>query len=129
MPGSSLFFKFIFLLTFLWHGSAQSHSLPFSTHSTRLTIWNGADYFPFLEKGINLGVAVPGTFPSELLVIRMHVRNRALYIQQSLSAARQSNTNNSNLGLRDWAQGLYLVRIQADVVTIYSKLVIQKPQT
>jgi len=70
MHKSSLFLKLIFLLTFLWHGSAQSQSLPFSTNSTHLTIWNGAAYVPFVVKGINLGVAIPGTFPGELLVTR-----------------------------------------------------------
>src|SRR6056297_2060024 len=39
---------------------------PFSTNTTHLTIWNGSEYVPFFMKGINLGVAVPGTFPGEL---------------------------------------------------------------
>lgn len=39
---------------------------PFSTNNTSLTIWNGSGYVPFFIKGINLGVAVPGTFPGEM---------------------------------------------------------------
>ncbi len=39
---------------------------PFSTNTTHLTIWNGSEYVPFFMKGINLGIAVPGTFPGEL---------------------------------------------------------------
>lgn len=40
--------------------------VPFSTDSTHLTIWNGTEYVPFFMKGINLGIAVPGTFPGQL---------------------------------------------------------------
>jgi len=70
MHRSQLFLKLIFLLTFLWPQTGQTQTLPFSTNATHLTIWNGAAYVPFVVKGINLGVAVPGTFPGELLVGR-----------------------------------------------------------
>lgn len=43
---------------------------PFSTDSTHLTIWNGTEYVPFFMKGVNLGIAVPGTFPGELAAKR-----------------------------------------------------------
>ncbi|MFT3738652.1 MAG: T9SS type A sorting domain-containing protein [Breznakibacter sp.] len=41
---------------------------PFSTDTQSLTAWNGQQYAPITLKGINMGVAVPGTFPSELNV-------------------------------------------------------------
>jgi len=41
-------------------------TFPYSTNSDNLTIWNGKSYSPITIKGINLGVATPGTFPSEL---------------------------------------------------------------
>ncbi|MFO7938712.1 MAG: Ig-like domain-containing protein [Bacteroidales bacterium] len=45
-------------------------SIPFSTNTTQLTIWNGTEYVPFFLKGMNLGVAVPGTFPGQLAATR-----------------------------------------------------------
>lgn len=48
----------------------QSAKYPFATDSTSLTIWNGSEYIPFFIKGINLGVAVPGTFPGEMAATR-----------------------------------------------------------
>lgn len=48
----------------------SNDSVPFSTDSVSLTIWNGTSYEPFFVKGTNLGVAIPGTFPSELLATR-----------------------------------------------------------
>jgi len=59
-----------FLLPFLFSQNTSAEGLPFSTNSSHLTIWNGAAYVPFVVKGINLGVAIPGTFPGELLVTR-----------------------------------------------------------
>lgn len=41
---------------------------PFSTTSQHLTAWDGNQYVPITIKGINMGVAFPGTFPSELNV-------------------------------------------------------------
>lgn len=46
--------------------SANTQKIPFSTDDTHLTIWNGTEYIPFFMKGVNLGIAVPGTFPGEL---------------------------------------------------------------
>ena len=40
--------------------------LPFIANSTMLTVWDGTEYKPFFIKGMNLGVAVPGTSPGEL---------------------------------------------------------------
>ena len=49
-----------------WSQSFYDHPIPFSTNSTNITIWNGTDYVPVFLKGMNLGIAVPGTFPGEL---------------------------------------------------------------
>ncbi|PWD97927.1 T9SS type A sorting domain-containing protein [Marinilabilia rubra] len=61
-------------LTILTQISAVSikaeNPVPFSTDSSHLTIWNGNEYVPFFLKGMNLGVAVPGTFPGQLAATR-----------------------------------------------------------
>jgi hypothetical protein len=44
--------------------------IPFSTDSTNITIWNGQSYEPFFLKGVNFGIAKPGTYPGELLATR-----------------------------------------------------------
>jgi len=44
--------------------------IPFSVDTTQLTIWNGKDYVPFFIKGVNLGIAKPGTYPGELEATR-----------------------------------------------------------
>lgn len=44
----------------------DTNPYPFSTDKTHLTIWNGSEYVPFFIKGVNLGIAVPGTFPGEM---------------------------------------------------------------
>jgi hypothetical protein len=67
------FIKIAILTAVIWSVSptAQAYSsnpFPFSTNSEALTVWNGASYSPITIKGINLGVAIPGTFPSELNV-------------------------------------------------------------
>jgi len=45
-------------------------SVPYSTNSKHLSIWNGKQYVPFFIKGTNLGVSIPGTFPGELAATR-----------------------------------------------------------
>ena len=45
-------------------------NLPFSTSETHLTVWNGEQYVPFFAKGVNVGVAVPGTHPGQLAATR-----------------------------------------------------------
>jgi len=60
---------FICLLASINFVNAQSfddNPYPFSTNPEQLTIWNGSEYLPFFLKGINLGIATPGTFPGEL---------------------------------------------------------------
>ncbi|WP_439882627.1 T9SS type A sorting domain-containing protein [Pontibacter sp. MBLB2868] len=47
-----------------------SAPVPFSTNSTNLTVWNGEQYVPLFIKGVNMGIAVPGTFPGELAASR-----------------------------------------------------------
>jgi hypothetical protein len=62
------FYAFLFFSISAPAGFAQP--LPYSTNSTNLTVWNGTEYIPFFMKGVNLGVAVPGTFPGELAATR-----------------------------------------------------------
>jgi hypothetical protein len=46
--------------------TTDQQNIPFSTDSTHITVWNGESYHPLFIKGINLGVAVPGTFPGQM---------------------------------------------------------------
>lgn len=61
-----LYFFFLFLVFNQTIRATSTESIPFSTDTTHLTIWNGTNYIPFFIKGINMGVAVPGTFPGEM---------------------------------------------------------------
>lgn len=54
----------------LAQAAPPANRIPFSTNTSHLTIWNGNEFVPFFLKGINLGVAVPGTFPGELAATR-----------------------------------------------------------
>lgn len=57
------------MLLFPFNSHAQlsiDSPVPFSTDSTHITVWNGEGYSPLFIKGVNLGVAVPGTFAGEL---------------------------------------------------------------
>jgi hypothetical protein len=60
----------LFLILFQAAGltlkSQPTGNIPFSTNTENLTIWNGSEYVPFFIKGVNLGVAIPGTFPGEM---------------------------------------------------------------
>lgn len=47
-----------------------SQNIPYSTNNSYLTIYNGTEYIPIFIKGINLGVAKPGTFPGEMAASR-----------------------------------------------------------
>lgn len=44
--------------------------LPFKAAGDRLAVWDGSRHVPMFVKGINLGVAVPGTFAGELAATR-----------------------------------------------------------
>src|SRR5262245_50762101 len=44
--------------------------LPFKTLGNHLAVWDGAKHVPLFIKGVNLGVAVPGTFAGELAATR-----------------------------------------------------------
>src|SRR5690606_20196359 len=80
--------KYIFrvILLTLWFvtsSSGQSHAQSsfnnqqqflYSVDETHLTVWNGEDYAPLFIKGINLGVAVPGTFAGDLAATREQYR-------------------------------------------------------
>ncbi|MGM0531293.1 MAG: Ig-like domain-containing protein [Bacteroidota bacterium] len=48
--------------------------VPFSVNKTHLTIWDGCDYVPIFVKGMNLGVAVPGTYAGQLAASREQYR-------------------------------------------------------
>ncbi len=72
---SRQFFHLILLTAILFlfkaelsDGQNSSHQqpFPFSVDETHITVWNGDYYSPLFIKGVNLGVAVPGTFPGEL---------------------------------------------------------------
>jgi len=57
----------VLLLAFLLIRTIDaSDEIPFSTNSDFLTVWNGSEYVPIFIKGINLGIAIPGTFPGEM---------------------------------------------------------------
>lgn len=70
--------RFALCITFLvvsFSVSAQQqlntdNSIPYSTDATHLTVWNGEKYVPLFIKGINMGIAKPGTFPGELAASR-----------------------------------------------------------
>ena len=74
----------IFITFILFTPSLQAQNLPdscnanpkapFSVNKTHLTIWNGCDYVPIFVKGMNLGVAVPGTFAGQLAASREQYR-------------------------------------------------------
>ncbi len=53
-------------LTLGINGSIYSQKPLYSTNKTHLTVWNGTEYIPFFLKGVNLGIAIPGTFPGSL---------------------------------------------------------------
>lgn len=70
LPFKIVIFLILFLITSPLLKSQSLSKIPFSTNTENLTIWNGTEYIPFFIKGINLGVAVPGTFPGELAATR-----------------------------------------------------------
>lgn len=47
-----------------------SFPVPFAARGDHLAVWDGTTYQPMFVKGINLGVAVPGTQPGELAATR-----------------------------------------------------------
>ncbi len=51
--------------------STEETPFPFSVDDSNITLWNGNEYVPLFIKGINLGIAVPGTFPGELRASRV----------------------------------------------------------
>jgi len=57
---------FLFIYFVIFPYLSQCQQFPYSTNKDYLTIWNGREYVPFFMKGINLGIAIPGTFPGEL---------------------------------------------------------------
>lgn len=57
---------FTLSIFFISANSQKKENVPFSVDSIQLTIWNGKSYIPFFMKGVNLGIAKPGTNPGEL---------------------------------------------------------------
>jgi len=47
---------------------------PFSIENEQFAIWNGREYIPVFMKGINMGIAVPGTQPGQLAASRVDYR-------------------------------------------------------
>jgi hypothetical protein len=78
-----LFIVFLLLNLLVLSKAQQAAKYPFSTDSTHLTIWNGSEYVPFFIKGINLGIAVPGTFPGEMAATRNDYSRWLSQIQQA----------------------------------------------
>lgn len=70
MPKPFIFAFYLFITSIISLSDAVAQQLPYSTNSTHLTVWNGTEYIPFFIKGMNMGVAVPGTFPGELAATR-----------------------------------------------------------
>lgn len=54
------------LITCMVYTGIVAEDMPFSVNNDYLTVWNGETYEPFFIKGINLGVARPGTYPGEM---------------------------------------------------------------
>ncbi|HEY6913586.1 MAG TPA: Ig-like domain-containing protein, partial [Paludibacter sp.] len=62
---------FSILVSFIDVSAQQGNAaVPFSTDTTQLTIWNGKTYIPFFIKGVNMGIAKPGTQPGDLEATR-----------------------------------------------------------
>ncbi len=66
IPNKLLYIAISFCLFTSSVYASLKETCPFSVNSTNLTVWNGEEYIPINIKGINLGVALPGKFPSEL---------------------------------------------------------------
>jgi hypothetical protein len=64
------FFLFAFSAKLHSQACISNDTLPFKTDSVHFLTWNGEKYVPFFIKGVNLGIAVPGTFPGELKATR-----------------------------------------------------------
>lgn len=69
-PRIFLSLSFVLSFIFVQANCTPEDSVPFSTNSTHLTLWNGQEYEPLFLKGMNLGVSLPGKFPGQLEVSR-----------------------------------------------------------
>lgn len=84
------YFRLFFLLPLFALGYTNSlaqcnpnDSVPFSTDSTHLTVWNGNKYVPFFVKGVNLGASIPGKFPGELDVSKQQYINWIIQMREA----------------------------------------------
>jgi hypothetical protein len=62
-------------LVFAFAACSEEHDapdvpLPFAVKGDRLAVWDGSEHRPLFVKGMNLGVAVPGTLAGELAATR-----------------------------------------------------------
>ncbi|MGQ1947035.1 Ig-like domain-containing protein [Geofilum sp. OHC36d9] len=70
MPKPFIIAFYVFIISIISLSDTFGQKLPYATNSTHLTVWNGTEYIPIFIKGMNMGVAVPGTFPGELAATR-----------------------------------------------------------
>ncbi len=72
LPGTPIILLLLFshFSTSASTDSCPKDTIPFSTSENYFTIWNGEQYQPFVLKGVNLGVALPGTQPSQMAATR-----------------------------------------------------------
>ncbi len=68
LPSIFLFFARLHLTIAQVEITDRAFQVPFSVDETHITVWNGEQYVPLFIKGVNMGVAIPGTFPGQLLV-------------------------------------------------------------
>ena len=78
-----LFFGFNIVIGAFIHSEISAQQFPFATDSTHLTVWNGERYTPLFIKGVNLGIAKPGTFPGELLADEQDYLRWFSYIREA----------------------------------------------
>lgn len=68
---------------FLLATSSAQQIKPYSTDTSQLTVWNGTAYVPFFIKGVNLGIALPGSFPGELVASKQDYLRWFSYIKDA----------------------------------------------
>lgn len=65
------------------NGQTPYEEVPFSTDQQFITVWNGEAYVPLFIKGMNLGIAKPGTFPGELAATKSDYARWLSLIQEA----------------------------------------------
>ena len=118
---SAASFSFLIFILLCQTVKAQE-TYPFSTDTTHITVWNGDQHVPLFIKGVNLGVALPGTFPGQLAASRDDydrwlqlirdagfntIRLYTLHFPRFYEALAEFNRNNPNHPLY-YFQGVWL---------------------